>query len=135
MISLPLLHWMVSRGVRVSLAVLVTVLGVFGILSALGFLISGTINQFAQAAPGYLEQLVANLRQALQALESRDIPVSDWLTLERLDAQSLVNLAGGILGLVCGFALAVYCSVEWRPLSAGGKKPPSWCRSMANRRC
>jgi molybdopterin-containing oxidoreductase family membrane subunit len=29
------------------------------------------------------------------------------------------TLAGGLLGLVCGFALAVYCSVEWRLIVSG----------------
>lgn len=107
-LSLPLLNWLERLGVRFGIAYLVTLLIALALLSGLGFLISGTATEFVAAAPDYLEQLVAKVRVWMTALEARNIPASDWLTLESIDPTSVVNVAGGILGgTVRGVASAV----------------------------
>ena len=107
-VSLPGLRWLMRRGLRPAFAVLVTVLFVFALLSGLGLLIRGTIAEFTQVAPGYTEVLVAKVRSWQEALELRNIRVSDWFSLEPVDAQFLVDMAGGILGgTVRGLASAV----------------------------
>ncbi len=98
LIGLPIVGWLCSRGVRLWLAVLVTVLLECGALSILGYLISTTFNDFARAAPGYLEALVEKLRGTLSGLEERGIDLSAWISADRLDTGSMMDLAGSILG-------------------------------------
>ncbi len=97
-LGLPLLRALRGRGLPAGPAVLVTVLAVLGLLAGLGFLVSLTLNDFAQAAPSYLEQLVGKVRGTLDALERQNVPVSSWFALEPIDPQALVDLASGILG-------------------------------------
>ncbi len=98
LLSFPVVSWLVGLRVRLSLAVVVTVLAEFGLLLVAGLVMSGALNEFARAAPGYLEQIVRQLREAAAALELRGVDVSAWLAIERVDPSSLVDFAGGILG-------------------------------------
>ncbi len=98
LLSFPVVAWLVGLRVRLSLAVLVTVLAEVGLLLVAGLVMSGAFNEFARAAPGYLEQIVRRLREAAAALELRGVDVSDWFAVERIDPSSLVDFAGGVLG-------------------------------------
>lgn len=97
-LSFPLLAWLRGFGARTALAVVATVFADLGLLVALGFLISGAVNEFAATAPDYLDALVAKARAGLAALEERGVTVSDYLTVETIDPGQLVDLAGGLVG-------------------------------------
>lgn len=108
LLSFPLLHWLMRHRVRLPLALLVTVLAVAALLTAFGFLISSTVSNFTQAAPLYVERLMAKARAFLETLEARDIEIKDWLALEPLDPGFMVERLGGILGgTVLGITSAV----------------------------
>ncbi len=103
--GVPIVEWLCRRGVRLRLAVLVTVLLECGALSILGYLISSTFNEFARAAPAYLNGLVDKIRVLVLTLQERGIDLSTWISPERLDASTIMDLAGGILrGTVRGVA-------------------------------
>jgi predicted PurR-regulated permease PerM len=107
-LSFPLLYWLTRHRVRLPFALLLTVLAVAALLTAFGFLISSTVSEFALAAPVYVEQLVVKARAFLQTLEARDIEITDWLALEPLDPEFMVDRLGGILGgTVLGITSAV----------------------------
>ena len=97
-LSFPLLAWLCRRGVRVSLAVVATVLADLGLLVALGFLISGAVNEFASTAPDYVNALVAKFKTLMATLEERGIDLSEWVASEPIDPRQLVEVAGGIVG-------------------------------------
>jgi predicted PurR-regulated permease PerM len=94
----PILQWLCRKGVRLSLAVFVTVLVEFGLLTILGLLMSTTFNEFARAAPGYLNALITKMRDLVALLPARGVDLSEYISLERLDPSSLMDLAGGIVG-------------------------------------
>ena len=94
----PILDWFLRRGTRLSLAVLVTVLLEFGVLSIFGFLFSNTVNDFAKAAPGYVRQLVGKVGAAVESLQQRGVELPEWFTLDNFDPTSLVDLVGVVVG-------------------------------------
>ena len=94
----PILQWLCRRGVRLSLAVFATVLVEFGVLSILGFLMSTTFNDFARAAPGYVNALITKAKALIVLLQDRGVDLSEYIALERIDPSSLMDLAGGIVG-------------------------------------
>ncbi|MCP4202758.1 MAG: AI-2E family transporter [bacterium] len=105
LIGFPIVEWLCRKGVRLSLAVLVTVLLECAALSILGYLISSTFNEFARAAPAYLNGLVEKTRALLTTLQERGIDLSTWISPDRLDAGAIMDLAGGIVrGTVKGVA-------------------------------
>lgn len=105
LIGFPIVEWLCRKGVRLGLAVLVTVLLECAALSILGYLISTTFDEFAAAAPGYLNGLVDKVRGLLVSLQERGLDLSAWISPERLDAGAVVDLAGGIVrGTVRGVA-------------------------------
>ena len=107
-ISFPLLDWLRRRGVRTGFAVLVTVLADVALLSILGLLISGAVNEFARTAPAYLEQLFNKAKATLDLIEQRGIRLSDYVAIEPIEPSQFVDVAGGILGgTVKGVASAV----------------------------
>ncbi|MEE8137661.1 MAG: AI-2E family transporter, partial [Thermoanaerobaculia bacterium] len=108
-VSFPLLDWLRRRGVRTGLAVLVTVIADVALVSILGLLVTGAVNEFASTAPAYLEQLFDRAKATLTLLEERGIRLSDWVAMEPIEPRHFVDVAGGILGgTVKGVASAVY---------------------------
>ncbi len=107
-LSFPLLDWLLRRRVRTGFAVLATVIADVALLTILGLLISGAVNEFARTAPAYLEQLVGMAKAALAAVEVRGIRLADWVAIEPIDPHQFVDVAGGILGgTVKGVASAI----------------------------
>lgn len=98
LIGFPIVEWLCRRGVRLPLAVFVTVLLECGALAVLGYLISSTFNDFARAAPPYLNGLIERVRALLVTLQDRGIDLSAWISPDRLDAGAIMDLTGGILG-------------------------------------
>lgn len=97
-VGFPIVQWLCRRGVRLSLAVVVTVLVEFGLLTILGFLMSTTFNDFARAAPGYINALVTKTRALVALLQEKGVDLSEWISVERIDASAVMDLAGGIVG-------------------------------------
>ncbi len=97
-VGFPILQWLCRKGVRLPLAVLVTVLVECGVISILGFLMSATFNDFARAAPGYLNALITKTKVLIVLLQDRGVDLSEWISLERIDPSALMDLAGGIVG-------------------------------------
>src|SRR5687767_12763319 len=91
-LSLPVLTWLeehrVPRGVAVGLAVLVNLAA----LAAMGFLVSGSVADFVDAAPRYREQLVALLDRSVRWFEVRGLPAARWVEEGLFDAASMVDL-------------------------------------------
>ncbi len=96
--SLPLLSWLQGLGVRFSLAVAVTMLLMLGLVSAFGVIISRTASSFLAAAPGYVELLEAKAKTAVTFIEQRGVDLSNWITLDRLDMNSMFDMGGWVLG-------------------------------------
>ena len=92
----PILDWLQRRGVRLSLAVTVTVLIEFGVLTVLGLLLSDAVNDFAKAAPNYVRQLVGKITAGVESLQARGVELPEWLSFD-FDPGSLAELAGGII--------------------------------------
>jgi len=97
-ISFPLMDWLRRLGVRTGLAIFATVIADLVVLSMLGILISGALNEFLATAPSYLEGLTEKARVLMRTLEERGIPVSEWLVIEPIDPGKFIDVAGGILG-------------------------------------
>jgi predicted PurR-regulated permease PerM len=96
--SLPLLAWLQGLGVRISLAVAVTMLLMLGLVSAFGVIISRTASSFLAAAPGYVEMLEVKAMAVVALVEQRGIDLSNWISLDRLDANSMFDMGGWVLG-------------------------------------
>ena len=96
--SLPLLSWLQGRGVRFSLAMAVTMFLMLGLVSIFAVVISRTAGAFLVAAPGYIESLEVKVLAAIAFVEQRGIRLSDWITLGRLDAKSIFDMGGLVLG-------------------------------------
>jgi len=106
-ISSPLQRRLQKFGVRPALAIAVTMFLVISLLVGAAFLVTGTANQFAQAAPGYVEELTTKVvialdtlreRGAYTRLESAGIPVSEWLSPSQVQGAQLVDFVGGLVG-------------------------------------
>ncbi len=107
-LSVPLLDWLIRHGVRTGIAVLATVIADVALLTVLGLLITGAVNEFARTAPAYLEQLVEKVKAMLTVVEVRGIRLADWVAIEPIDPHQFVDVAGGILGgTVKGVASAI----------------------------
>ena len=96
--SLPLLSWLQGVGVRFSLAVVVTMLLMLGLVSGFVVVISRTAGAFLAAAPGYIELFEAKTLSTLTLIEQRGIRLTDWITFERLDMKSMFDMGGWVLG-------------------------------------
>lgn len=97
-VGFPILQWLCRKGVRLSVAVVVTVLVECGLLTILGFLMSTTFNDFARAAPGYINALVTKTRDLVALLQGKGVDLSEWISVDRIDASAVMDLAGGIVG-------------------------------------
>ena len=99
---IPFTAWLIRKGAKPALSVLLTVLvvliGGFAILSLLGVSISDLIRKL----PFYQERL-AGLRDSLQAfLAARGIDAATLVPLDAIPPKRIIELAAGILGTVAG---------------------------------
>ncbi len=99
---IPFTAWLIRKGAKPALSVLLTVMvvliGGFAILSLLGVSISDLIRKL----PFYQERL-AGLRDSLQAfLAARGIDAATLVPLDAIPPKRIIELAAGILGTVAG---------------------------------
>jgi predicted PurR-regulated permease PerM len=112
LLSFPLVGFLCRRGVRLTLAVVTTVLVEVGLLLVVGFLIAPTLNAFVAASPGYLEQLKERVQEGLIALQGRGIDLTETFGFDKLDPGQLVDMAGGVVrSTLTGVASAVSFSI------------------------
>jgi predicted PurR-regulated permease PerM len=67
-------------------------------VSAFGVIISRTASSFLAAAPGYVEMLEVKAMAVVALVEQRGIDLSNWISLDRLDANSMFDMGGWVLG-------------------------------------
>lgn len=99
---IPFTAWLIRKGAKPGLSVLLTILvvliGGFAILSLLGVSISDLIRKL----PFYQERL-AGLRDGLQAfLAARGIDAASLVPLDAIPPKRIIELAAGVLGTVAG---------------------------------
>ncbi len=112
LLSFPIVAFLRRQGVRLTLAVITTVLLEVGVLSVLGFLFAPTVNAFINAAPGFIEQFTERVRESVTALQERGIDIGTLLLLENVDPGRFVDVAGGVVRrTLTGVASAVSFSV------------------------
>ena len=106
-ISAPLQRRLQRVGVPAAAAVALTMSIVIALIVGVSFLVSGAVNEFAQAAPGYLEELSTRTRvwidglreqRVLSTLESAGLPISEWFDADRIDIGGLFDVLGGFVG-------------------------------------
>ncbi len=91
----PVTRWMLNRGLNQVAAVFLTVLVAALLLTAVGVVVTGAVNEFAQVAPIYAEQLFVRTTELLAGLEDRGIDVNQYI--ERFDPTSLVSFGRALL--------------------------------------
>jgi len=96
LLGYPVLSWLERLGVRLPLAITVTVLIEFGLLTVMGLFLANAVNDFAKVAPSYVRKLVAKSAAGLETLKARGLEVPEWLTFD-FDPGSLAELAGGLI--------------------------------------
>lgn len=97
-LSLPILNWLIRRGLPSRLAVLATILADVGVLTGFGFLLSGAVAEFTESAPIYVEQLYRIVKAVLASLEAQGFVLTDWLKVDQIEPGALMNLMGGLVG-------------------------------------
>lgn len=97
-LSAPILESVRRRGVRRSLAILVTFLVVVALLSVLGLMVSGAVAGFVDNLPRYRDLLTERFDASVDWLEERAPGLAQWLSPAELDFQSVFDLAGNIVG-------------------------------------
>ena len=112
LLSFPIVAFLCKHGVRLTLAVIATVVIEAGVLTALILLITPSLNDFLGATPGYIEQLNQRLGEIVASLQARGIDVGDALDFDGVDAGQLVDFAGGVVRrTVTGVASVVSFSI------------------------
>ena len=91
-LSLPLLHALQRSGLPRILAVVATVLADIAILSAVGFLVVRSVDEFTGQLPGYQANLEQATSSAVQWISERGGPTEAG---DFLDAERVVGLVGG----------------------------------------
>ncbi len=91
-LSLPLLHALQRWGLPRILAVVATVLADIAILSAVGFLVVRSVDEFTGQLPGYQATLEQATSSVVQWISERGGPIEAG---DFLDAERIVGLVGG----------------------------------------
>jgi len=106
-LSAPVLEGLRRRGVRRSLAILVTFLAVVALVTVVGLMVSGAVVGFVDNLPRYRDLLTDRYDASVAWLEARSPNVAEWVSPAQLDFESVFDLAGNILsGTVRGVASA-----------------------------
>ena len=91
-LSLPLLHQLQQWGLPRLLAVVATVLADIAILSAVGFLVVRSVDEFTGQLPGYQANLEQATGSVVEWISDRGAPIEAG---DFLDAERIVGLVGG----------------------------------------
>lgn len=89
--------WLSQKGVNHTLAVIIVLMGIIGLMTGFGAVIGNTINDFATDAPLYANKLRGLLDGLIQTLNSRGVNISSekWETI--IDPGSVMNYTANVL--------------------------------------
>lgn len=96
-LSLPLLGWLQDRGVPTVVSVALTVLAGVSVFGIFALYVMNTLDQFATAAPRYVERLQAMWLQGLESLRARDVAAYQWVSEDLINMERLMDLIRGTL--------------------------------------
>lgn len=96
----PLVLWLERRGIPPGIAVLLTMLGVLGVMLGFGALVTQSIASFDEALPGYRAALDDAFAELVRALAEYGIHLEDVLRGESLEPGMVVGMAGSFVGNV-----------------------------------
>ena len=96
----PAVVWLQRRRVPKLLAIVIVVLALMGVLTAIGALVGGSVNEFIDAVPGYQARLNSLVDSWSDRLEQYDIDLPSLEVKDYLNPGGLMNLLGsGLKGL------------------------------------
>lgn len=95
----PALFWLRDRGLPNPLALLVVLLGLFGIGGVFGGLMSSSINEFTRRLPSYQQRFGSVVADAFARLEALGIDFgADPGAANPFDPQAALGIVGGLAG-------------------------------------
>jgi predicted PurR-regulated permease PerM len=93
-ISAPLLFWLERRHIPKAIAFLLVVFLVIAVMTSIGLIIGGSVNDFLQDLPTYQEKLREQLNQIAGFLSGYNISISPKQLLEYFDPSIALSFAG-----------------------------------------
>ncbi|MCX4243777.1 AI-2E family transporter [Paraliomyxa miuraensis] len=96
----PFVLWLERRGFPPGWAVMVTMVGVIGVMLGFGALVTQSVAGFEQAVPGYRAALDATFAELLEWLAGHGIDVEEALRGESIEPGMVVGMAGSFVGNV-----------------------------------
>lgn len=100
MLAAPIVLWIEKRGINPALAVLVTMIGVLGVMVGFGAMLTSSIAGFEEALPGYRAALDSIFREVVAELAGRGIDVGEALRGESIEPGVIVGMAGSFMGSI-----------------------------------
>lgn len=94
----PFVLWLERRGSPPGVAVLLTIVGVLGVMVGFGALVTRSIAGFEEALPGYRMALDDAFDGLVQGLASRGIDVGPALRGESIEPGMVMGMAGSFMG-------------------------------------
>ena len=95
----PALFWLQEKGLPTAIALLVVLLGLFGIGAALGSLLGTSINEFTRALPSYQERFGQVVAQVSSTLSDFGVDLGDSTgDANPFDPQATIGLVGNLAG-------------------------------------
>ena len=108
---LPLLIWLMKKGVPKSLALLITILSLFIIITLIASVVSAAVIGLADKLPQYQDKLISLKEDFITLFSGLGINISDMLSLQEFDSQNIINLVkdfiSGIISTFSNFALII----------------------------
>jgi len=98
LITLPLLNWLIRKKIPMPLAVLITIIAALSVLTAIVFVIGGSVNNFTDEVPKYKDRLDVMSTSILDWLQAHGIDVSKRMLTGLLDPAKALDVATGALG-------------------------------------
>ncbi len=93
-ISAPAVLWLQQRRVQSAVAVIAVVLAMIGVITALGFVVGASINQFVRAVPSYSTRVNQQVGRAIEWLEEAGGQAYLLDQLRNIDAGEVMGLVG-----------------------------------------
>jgi len=97
-LSLPIMFWLQGRGVPTPLAIVLAVLVDVAIFGVIILLASQSVADFQVRLPGYANRLQGLFNHWVEALETRGVPVGEYVSGEQLiSTAAIMDVLGGTL--------------------------------------
>jgi predicted PurR-regulated permease PerM len=102
MLSLPLLQWMLRRGLLTTVAVFATIMVDLVVLAGIVVLVAGSFRDFTAAAPRYQARLVEMQGVTVEWLRAHGVDASRWITTDLVNPGSVLEMVGTMLSGIAG---------------------------------